>query len=570
MKRNIKGASVYSAKLRWHIIISYCLAAVISLGLIAGTIYFQYRSAITERATARLVSIVMEHKGAIENFLFELANTMRMVTLLEQYDQLKQQEVLEQVYAVLEKEYDFAFEDLGVLDLEGNHLAYVGPYDLMDKNYRESPWFQEVLEKDLVISNVFLGFRQVPHFIIAIKQTNGQETWVLRATVNAVKFASLVEYVRFGRTGFAYIVSSDGHYQTRSREGFRVMDQVSPGLLDLSMFEGVNFWKLNQEDRSFFRAKTWIKDNDWLLVVEQDVDDIYGELYPLRQNSLIIFALGGALLVLLTLLTMKILLRRVKLIDSEKQLLDEQLIQSQKLASIGQLSAGIAHEINNPLAIIGEEAGWIQDILKRDNMQDIPERDELTDSLREISQQAKRCRRITHKLLSFSRKMDSTIRDVDMNLLIDEVAALREREAKLYSIKFVRDYEKDLPIIKTDSSQLRQVFFNLINNAMDAIQKDGEICITTSKNKDDSVAVSISDTGPGIPSENLLRIFDPFFTTKEPGKGTGLGLSICHGIIEKLGGTIFVASKVGHGTTFTVRLPKNPDLALVKIKNDKI
>ncbi len=562
MKRKERAASVYSIRLRWHIIISYCLAAVISLALIAGIIYFEYRSSVNERATARLVSVVMEHKGTIENFLFELANTMRMVTLLEDFDNLRQQDVLEQVYAVLEKEYDFAFEDLGVLDLDGNHLAYVGPYDLMDRNYIQAEWFQDVLEKEMVISNVFLGFRQAPHFIIAVKQTNGQDTWILRATVNAVKFASLVEYVRFGRTGFAYIVSHDGYYQTRSRDGYRVMDHVAPDHLDLEFFEGVNFWELKQDQRNFFRAKTWIKDNDWLLVVEQDVDDIYGELYLLRQNALIFFALGGILLLVLTLMTMKLLLRKVKLIDAEKELLDEQLIQSHKLASIGQLSAGIAHEINNPLAIIGEESGWMQDILKRENMQGIPEHDELTDSLREINQQAGRCRKITHKLLSFSRKMDATIREVDMNQLMDEVAALREREAGLSSIKFIRDYDQDLPMIHTDSSQVRQVLFNLINNAMDAINKNGEISLSTKKNKDKSITVTISDTGMGIPQENLTRIFDPFFTTKEPGKGTGLGLSICHGIIEKLGGTIFVASKVGEGTTFTIRLPLEPSVTV--------
>ncbi len=561
-KRIAKGSSAYSTRLRWHMIISFCVAAVISLALIAGTIYFQYKSSVNERATARLVSVVMEHKGAIENFLFELANTMRMVTLLEDFDNLRQQYVLEQVYAVLEKEYDFAFEDLGVLDLDGNHLAYVGPYDLMDRNYSQAEWFLDVLQDDMVISNVFLGFRQVPHFIIAIKQTSGQDAWILRATVNAVKFASLVEYVRFGRTGFAYIVSQDGYYQTRSREGYRVMDRVEEGYLNLEIFEGVKFWELNQDERNFFRAKTWIKDNDWLLVVEQDVDDIYGELYPLRQNALMVFALGGTLLLALTFLTLKILLRRVKLIDAEKDMLDEQLIQSHKLASIGQLSAGIAHEINNPLAIIGEEAGWMQDILKRENMQGIPEHDELTDSLREISVQAGRCRKITHKLLSFSRKMDATIREVDMNQLIDEVAALREREAGLYSIKFIRDYDQNLPVIHTDSSQVRQVLFNLVNNAMDAINKKGEIHLSTRQNKDKSITVTVSDTGMGIPQENLNRIFDPFFTTKEPGKGTGLGLSICHGIIQKLGGTIFVASKVGEGTTFTIRLPLEPEFVV--------
>ena len=157
--------------------------------------------------------------------------------------------------------------------------------------------------------------------------------------------------------------------------------------------------------------------------------------------------------------------------DKTRTSLDEQLIQSQKLASIGELSAGIAHEINNPLAVIGEEAGWIQDLLKRDSLKDLKELDEFKDSLREIGQQAGRCKEITHKLLSFARKMESVIKDVDLNKLIDDVMAMRERDAKYSNISFVRKFHPNLPMIYSDPSLLRQVFLNLVNNAMDAIQK---------------------------------------------------------------------------------------------------
>jgi signal transduction histidine kinase len=248
-------------------------------------------------------------------------------------------------------------------------------------------------------------------------------------------------------------------------------------------------------------------------------------------------------------------------LDKEKNVFDDQMIQSQKLAAIGQLSAGIAHEINNPLAIIGEEAGWMQDLLKREAMSQLPEMVEIQDSLREIVVQAGRCKEITHKLLSFARKMDSTIRDVDVNALVDDVVGMREREATLDNIQIIKDLETNLPIIHSEPSQLRQVLLNLVNNAIDAIPHGGTITVHTEKSgaDDGGVAFSVADTGIGTPRENIEKIFDPFFTTKLPGKGTGLGLSICHGIIQKLGGTITVSSDPARARLLSAcRPPRHP------------
>ena len=160
--------------------------------------------------------------------------------------------------------------------------------------------------------------------------------------------------------------------------------------------------------------------------------------------------------------------------------------------------------------------------------------------------------------------MDSMITDVDINKIMDDVVGMRESEAALNNIQFHKEYQTELPLVYSEPSLLRQVFLNLINNAVDAIKKGGTITVKTGlcPDKYSCVVVSIGDTGMGIPQENLGKIFDPFFTTKPPGKGTGLGLSICHGIIKKLGGDITVASQVGRGTTFTVKIHIEPPMNL--------
>lgn len=548
--------NVYRGLRKRYFVILLSIASAIPLASIGGILYYQYSAVIQEKVTTQLSSLVIRHKESIEKFLKETTSVMRVVSQLSSLEKVKNKAGLQALFETLQNEYDQAFEDLGVIDSRGNHVAYVGPFNLLGKDYSQTAWYKETMEKRIFISDVFLGFRQVPHFIIAIKQENGRESYVLRATVNAARFGSLVENVRLGNTGEAFIISKEGFFQTRSRWGGRIMDRAAPELFDMAQFEGVKFWKLTEKSgRRILRAKTWMKDKNWLLVVQQDMDDAYGELYATRNTTVFIFIFGAFLVGLVAFLTTRLLVSKIERIDREKELLDAQLIQSHKLASIGELSAGIAHEINNPLAVIGEEAGWMQDLLKRETMKDIKDLEDFKDSLREITQQAGRCKEITHKLLSFARKMESVIKDVNINKLMDDIIDMREREASFSNIEFIKNYNPHLPYIHSDPSLLRQVMLNLINNAIDAIQKGGQIRIQTGIGEEDEVEIKISDTGMGIPADNLTKIFDPFFTTKPPGKGTGLGLSICHGIIEKLGGTISVTSQVGKGTTFVITLP---------------
>jgi two-component system NtrC family sensor kinase len=269
------------------------------------------------------------------------------------------------------------------------------------------------------------------------------------------------------------------------------------------------------------------------------------------------FAAGGLFLAALTFLTMRRLLQNLAAADEQKSFLDEKLVQSQKLASIGELSAGLGHEINNPLAIISQETEWMQHLLKRFGESNAKEIAEFQDSLKEVLRQVDRCREITQNLLDFARRKEPVFQEVNINKLIDDLSRLLEKETTQHQIEIRRDFQQDLPLVHTDAPSLRQVVLNLLTNASHAIQKDGKIRIATRSAENGSVDIFVEDTGCGIPKEHLTKIFDPFFTTKPEGKGTGLGLSICHGIVDKLGGHISVRTEVGKGSTFVVTLPVN-------------
>jgi len=266
------------------------------------------------------------------------------------------------------------------------------------------------------------------------------------------------------------------------------------------------------------------------------------------------FGIGAVLLSAVGFFQSWRLVRKFQTTDQEKRWIEEQVCRAQQFATVDELSAGIAHEINNPLGIIAQEIEWTQHVLKSDSLRNLKDLDDCKDSLREIAQQVGRCKEIVHKLLSLAREAEPVIQCVDVNHLIDSMTDLVEREVAEKNIRIVRKLKPDLPAVYSDPPLLRQVILNLLVNASHAIEKDGMISITTAA-ENGAVQIIVRDTGCGIPNENLHRIFTPFFSTKPHGKGTGMGLAICRGIIERLGGYISVTSDVGRSTTFTIHLP---------------
>ena len=234
---------------------------------------------------------------------------------------------------------------------------------------------------------------------------------------------------------------------------------------------------------------------------------------------------------------------------------EQLLLQAHKMEAIGRLAAGVAHEINNPLAIINEKAGLMKDLLELSEDSD-RNKEKFLSLLSAIFESVIRCRTITHRLLGFSRRTDVSHAVINLNDALREVIGFLEKEILFRDIRLELNLQEDLPKVISDKGQLEQVVLNVINNAIDAVEKGGIIEIFTDAKDENTVRLSVRDNGPGISNDILKHIFEPFFTTKGKGKGTGLGLSISYGIMQKLGGTILVQSEVNKGTTFTLEIPQ--------------
>ena len=550
--------SYYRIRTR-NMALTVILVSIAPLLVVTFVILYEFRQAYEEKVNAHLVELVEKHKQNIDGFLWQRLGDIRVLAKTFSYDELSSGTFLGERLAALQQVYGPVFVDLGVVDAAGNQVAYAGPFPLVHANYRGADWFQRAMKSEFFVSDVFLGLRNVPHFIVAVRtEREGSSPWLLRATVDFVAFNALVESIRMGSTGFAFILNREGALQTTpyrnvpaDRIAFLEQTEKAPRLR-----QGVRV--VEQADASGrvnIYVAAYLNDGNWMLVYQQSARDAYSDVYETEHVTLAIIVLGILAIASTATVISRRLFMRIADADRQKEMMNEQMVETGKLASVGELAAGIAHEINNPVAIMVEEAGWIEDLLEDETFAEGENLNEFHRALLQIKNQGRRCKEITHKLLSFARKTDAQVEDVQINDLIEEVVSLSAQRAKYSNVTINTVLDEYLPRVRASLTELQQVFLNLINNALDAMEKKGGRIDITTQEDDDFVTVFVADNGPGIPRANLDRVFDPFFSTKPVGKGTGLGLSICYGIVKKMGGDITVRSVLDLGTTFRLRIP---------------
>ena len=540
-------------RLRWKIIattLSFSLVPLFALGL---SMYYQFSVSYTAKIFETLRSLAENRRNAIDLFLDERVSQLYTLAYTHAFNQLKDEDYLNKVFTLMQMRSK-SYVDLGIIDRDGYYTSYVGPYELKGVNYKNEEWFHEVMLRGFYISDVFTGFRKFPHFILAVTRREGDRNWILRATVDTEIFDSMVKAAQVGQKGDAYVLNKDSVLQTPPRFDGELLQPL--GHFRISKFPGARVEEMTVNGEDDLYAMTWLKNKDWLLVIKESPRE---ELMPLLRARFLVIGLGlGGLLIIVmgTVFITRAMIARLIATDREKANLDAGLMQSSKMAALGKLAAGIAHEVNNPLAVIKEKVGWLTDLLSEEDVTKSENFQEFDDALKKIDHHVDRARKVTHRLLGFARRMEPTQELVNINKILEETIDFLRNEAHYRNIKIDADYARNLPETTSDSTQLQQVFLNILNNAIDAVAKDGVISIQTAHYaKEKKVGICITDDGPGMSAEVLNKIFDPFFTTKEVGKGTGLGLAISYSIVEKLGGSIKVNSEVGRGTTFTILLP---------------
>jgi two-component system, NtrC family, sensor kinase len=526
----------------------FFICGIVPILIIATTSIYNSKQVAMKGLEITASQVAQHRQDVINKFLDHQIDLLSTLISLYPLDYLKNQKNLDNLFMAISKAGGII--DLQLIDTNGEQLAYVGPYreQVTGKNYKDQPWFTEVLVRGTHVSDVFSGYRKIPHFVVA--QTDPLKQYVLRTTINSNVFNTLLQNAQIGDHGDVFIVNKDGELQTPSLQ----KNITSLSFWEKQLIRQHNDPEITQEG-DFLYASSWLN-SSWLLVIKVQVSDMLGTYYQHLHNTQLIIASTASFFLIIAIFLSRFIVARITKADLESAALDQQMAHIEKMANIGRLAAGVAHEINNPLQMILAQAGWLEELLPEEDPAALKNLDEYTATIKKIKHHVERAATITHRLLGFSRKISQEQESFQVNDIILETISFLEQEAKNNNITINLQLDPQLPPLMTEGPRLQQVLLNLIDNALDAVGYDGIVDISTMSTEDD-IFVKVADNGPGIAPEVLEKIWDPFFTTKEQGKGTGLGLSISQNIIQSLGGAIHVQNRYQGGTIFTVKLPVN-------------
>ena len=542
--------------------------AVVPLLIMSGITYHQYEKAFQTELTRPMLRFAEAGKASIESYLSERLSALAMVTRENSVEELRDSRRLTSLLANLNQTFGGVI-DLALIDEDGSQVAYAGPREPQGVSFADDPWFREVTARGVFVSDVFLGHRNLPHLIVAILYDGPEgHRYVLRATIDTDAFHWLVRARSARRPerdpvcrrchslgvlpfSDAFVVNQEGVLQSSSRLYGDVL-QTTP-LPPLPYSRQAELVEVEDEHgEPLIVSYAQIERSPFTLVVLSPRVALHAGWLPVRRDLLLFPAISVVLILAVVIWGSIYVVSRVREADTKRAALYHKMEYTNKMAAIGRLGAGVAHEINNPLSIITQKAGLVKDLLTLS--EEAPSSEKLAPLVNSILNSAERCGRITHRLLGFARHMEVQWETIDLDVLLREVLEFLEKEASYRNIRVEFNYADEPTSIVSDRGQLQQVFLNIVNNAFAAVEDGGRIEIGINPVGEDAVAVTLADDGVGIPEDQLGQIFDPFFTTKK-GAGTGLGLSITYGIVQKLGGQISVNSKVGEGTCFIVTLP---------------
>ena len=448
------------------------------------------------------------------------------------------------------------FVDLGVVDPKGNFLNYAGPYDLDGTKICQDNCFQRVVEKGFFINALISEDQPKQHLIMALHDDTPEGSGnILRATLDIKTFNTLLDQLDLGENGDAFIINEEGVLLTPSQFHGDLFTKIPLSLPDTASEVTVTESRAGGKG-PLIVGHAAIADTSMRLVMVRFKDELMRTWQKTRNNLLIFLAVNVVAIILATLWMATYLINRIHAADAKRVATLHQVEYANKIASLSRLSAGVAHEINNPLAIIGEKTGLVKDLLVHTGAATPTEK--LVSLVDDALSAVKRCGAITHRLLNFARHMETRHEMIDLDEIITEMVSFLRKEAEYREITIHIDFPDDFPKFESDRGNLQQIFLNLLNNSFAAMDDGGRLDILGRRLSEEQVEITVQDDGHGIPEEDLPHIFEPFFSSKNSPEGTGLGLSVTYGFIREIGGRIRVESRVNEGTGFFIELPLKP------------
>ncbi|MFZ0428817.1 MAG: ATP-binding protein [Acidobacteriota bacterium] len=552
------GESAGSKELRryrliwWRTVMLTLAVALMPLVVMTGVNYYLYRRSLHSDLQHQISQDLSNISRSIEAVIEERVSALRLVIREHDPAGLSAADV-ETALGNLQASFG-GFVDLGLIDRRGVQVHYSGPYALEGINYSDEDWFHQVRLRGVYVSEVFLGHRHLPHFVVVVQQGD----YLLRATVDMELLHRQVFIPDARPSDDVFLVNGSGILQTNSRLHGRILETcplpVRPYSPDAEISENVD-----ESGSPAFVGTSYVSRTPFIIVVVRRAANVLGEWLRNSREIVAFLLVSTVLIVIVVLWSLTATVEQIRAADLKQVQMLRNVEYTSKMATIGRLAASVAHEVNNPMAIINEKAGLLKDLIG--SSPGYPNREKILHSLDGIIRSVERCGTVTHRLLGFTRRLKSRREQIQLPALVSEVLGFLEKEAMHRSVDIRTDFAPEAPPIMSDRGQLEEVLLNILNNAFAAVEDGGRITVGVSSEQDDRVLLSVEDDGCGISEDDLKHIFEPFFSTKGE-FGTGLGLSITYELIHKLGGRISVSSQSGQGTRFTVALPIDMDRPL--------
>ncbi len=531
------------------IVISILVVSVVPLVVMLRVSLQQHDREVRAERLERGTRILAAGQRAVEELLSTCSTSLIVLVRETPYSELAVPQRLDALLSNLRR-FPGGVDALTLLDAAGRPVAHAGSRSPGRWSQEGGDWFEEAPGVDVSARGVTREGDGTAHCAVAVRcSERAGETFVLRASIEAAALQRSIAEVEGMGDGELFLIDDEGLLQTPSRRWGELLDPCPLQVPSLAAWEPVVDPGAGAGQASFGFAA--VEGSPFTLVLA--VPSASGRGLDSLRWGMILFTVVSIVLILAAVVWgSKYMVGRIRHGDRKRAALFHDLEYTNKMETIGRLGAGVAHEINNPMAIINQQAGLLKDILT--SPEELPPTSELLRRIDAVLRAVARCSAITHQLLGFGRQVDTPVERIDLRQMAEEVLGFLDQGDEHRDIAVVLDVDERLPVIRSDRGRLQQVFLNLLNNAFAAVADSGRIQVSMNSDGEGVVVVHIEDDGVGIAEEHLGHVFEPFFTTKK-GSGTGLGLSVTYGIVNRLGGKISVSSTLGVGTRYTVNLP---------------